>query len=121
MTHGDSGRTASLPPSSHPYPFPRGPVYLVVEAGDGDAWRVVTEDGQTGEHQVDGADVERHASQQHAVVGGQRQAVKEHPQHAERQRGQRARHRRRQDVACKQAALAIDDRSKIELHFFYGT
>ena len=59
---------------------------------------MVTEDRQTRQNEVDGANLECHASQQDTVVCRQWRRVKQCLQYGERQRGESASHRRRQDV-----------------------
>lgn len=70
-------------------------------AGVGVAGCVVAEGRQAGQDEVDGADLQSHAAQQHAVVGGQRRAAEQSSQHVEGQRGQDVGRRRLQDVTCK--------------------
>lgn len=70
-------------------------------AGVGVAGCVVAEGRQAGQDEVDGADLQSHAAQQHAVVGGQRRAAEQSSQHVEGQRGQDVGRRRLQDVTCR--------------------
>ena len=64
---------------------------------------MVAERRQTGQDQVDGSDLQRHAAQQHAVVRGQGRGAEQRPQHVEGQRGQHAGGRRLPDVTCEGA------------------
>lgn len=57
-------------------------------AGVGVAWGVVAESRQAGQDEVDGPDLQSHAAQQHAVVGGERSAAEQRSQDVEGQRGQ---------------------------------
>lgn len=45
---------------------------------------VVAQSGETGQDEVDGADLQSHAAQQHAVVGRERRAAEERAQDVER-------------------------------------
>lgn len=65
---------------------------------------VVAQRRQAGQNEVDGADLQGHAAQQHAVVCGQRRAAEQRPQHVEGQRGQHVGRRRLQDVTCGEKA-----------------
>lgn len=69
-------------------------------AGVGVARGVVAQGRQAGQDEVDGADLQRHAAQQDAIVGGQRRAAEKRSQHVEGQRGQHVGRRRLQDVTC---------------------
>lgn len=58
-----------------------------VGAAAGHSGSVVAEGRQTGQDEVDGADLESHTSQQQPVVGGERSGTEQGPEHVERQRG----------------------------------
>ena len=73
---------------------------------------MVAERRQTGQDQVDGSDLKRHAAQQHAVVRGQGRGAEQRPQHVEGQRGQHVGRRRLQDVTCEEEEAATNQRTR---------
>ncbi len=75
-----------------------GPYLRHTGAGVGVAGGVVAESWQTGQDEVDGADLQSHAAQQHAIISGQRSAAEQSSQDVERQRGQHIGWRRLQDM-----------------------
>lgn len=81
-------------------------------AGVGVAWCVVAEGRQAGQDEVDGANLQSHAAQQHAVVGGQRRAAEQSSQHMEGQRGQHVGRRRLKDVTCSKKPEPINTQHK---------
>ena len=54
-----------------------------VGAGVGDARGVVAEGRQTGQDEVDSPDLQGHASEQDAVVCGERRGAEQRPEHVE--------------------------------------
>lgn len=82
-------------------------------AGVGVAWCVVAQGRQAGQDEVDGADLQSHAAQQHAVVGGERRAAEQSSQHVEGQRGQHVGRRRLKDVTCSRRPEPINTQRSI--------
>jgi len=58
---------------------------LLMEAGNGLAWSVVSEHRETCKDKVDDTNVKCHASQHDAVISGQRRLIKQRLQNEERQ------------------------------------